>query len=171
MSGRDDRRGGGSFADHVEGVRPLAGRERTRPPASDRAQPPQRAATAVPFEIRHSGAAVAARAPDVSRAILRDLRSGRVPPERELDLHGLDAKAARRAVLDALARALEDDVRCLLVIHGRGRRSTGEPVLQQALPEWLTSSPQASRIQAFATAPQPLGGPGACLVLLRRHRS
>jgi DNA-nicking Smr family endonuclease len=169
VTGRDDRDDRDSFADHVPDVRPLAERERTQPPPEPRLKPRRRTAPTPGFEIDHSDGRVMARAPDVSRAILADLHAGRVPPERELDLHGLDGVAARRALDEALACALDDGLRCLLVIHGRGRRSPGEPVLQQAVPEWLASSPDASRIQAFASAPRRLGGAGACLVLLRRR--
>jgi DNA-nicking Smr family endonuclease len=120
--------------------------------------------------IERSGPAVQARAPDVSRAILAELRSGRIAPDREIDLHGLDVAGARAALVAALGLALEDGLRCLLVIHGAGRRSRGEPVLQTSVPEWLQSARQSSEIQAFATAPRRLGGAGACLVLLRRRR-
>jgi DNA-nicking Smr family endonuclease len=173
MSGRDGSDGSGrrdSFADHVRDVRPLTRRERVRPPPEPRARPGPPSEPAPRLAIERRDGRVEARAPDVSRARLADLRAGRVAPQRELDLHALDLAGARRALAETLERALDDGLRCLLVIHGRGQHSPGGPVLQRAVPEWLASPPQAAHIQAFATAPRALGGTGACLVLLRRRR-
>jgi DNA-nicking Smr family endonuclease len=167
----DDRKSGrGSFADHVSDVRPLAERERVQPPPEPRAGPRRRAEPEARLAIEQRDGRFEARAADVSRARLADLRAGRLPPQREVDLHGLDLAGARRALAEAIERARDDGLRCLLVIHGRGRRSPGAPVLRQAVPEWLASPPHAARVQAFASAPRALGGAGACLVLLRRSR-
>lgn len=168
--GRDEDDPRDSFAKRVPGVRPLADRARVRPPPEPDPRPPQRQAAEPAFLLERRGDALEARAPDVSRAILADLRAGRLPPDQEIDLHGLDQDAAHRALAEALDAAEREGTRCLLVIHGRGQRSQSEPVLKVAVPEWLLSSPHASRIQAFATAPRQLGGAGASLVLLRRRR-
>jgi DNA-nicking Smr family endonuclease len=171
--GRNDEKGRSgreSFADHVGDVRPLSQRSRVQPPPEPRARPPRRDEPDRTLAIEQRDGRLEARAPDVSRARLADLRAGRIAPQRELDLHGLDLAGARRALAEALERALEDDLRCLLVIHGRGRRSPGAPVLRRAVPEWLAQPPHAAHVQAFATAPRSLGGAGACLVLLRRSR-
>ena len=169
MTGRDGDDERDAFSDHVPGVRPLADRERLRPtPQPEARQPAQREAEQS-FLRERRGDSVEARAPDVSRAILADLRAGRPAPDRELDLHGLASSTAQRALAEALQQSLDEGDRCLLVIHGRGRRSPGEPILKAAVPEWLQSSPHAPQIQAFAPAPQRLGGSGATLVLLRRR--
>jgi DNA-nicking Smr family endonuclease len=60
--------------------------------------------------------------------------------------------------------------RCVLVIHGRGRHSEGEPVLKEALLEWLAEPPVASLVMAFASASGGDGGVGATYVLLRSER-
>jgi DNA-nicking Smr family endonuclease len=60
-------------------------------------------------------------------------------------------------------------LRCVVLIHGRGRRSeTGESVLRESVPGWLSKAPCATHVLAFAPAPKRLGGEGATLVLLRR---
>jgi DNA-nicking Smr family endonuclease len=122
------------------------------------------------FVIESEGDDVYARAADVPRRQLAELRAGRVEVDGEIDLHGLTAAEARRALDRALADALRDGLRCLLVIHGTGHHSVSGPVLKRALPDWLASAPAAGDILAFATAPARHGGPGACLVLLRRAR-
>jgi DNA-nicking Smr family endonuclease len=57
------------------------------------------------------------------------------------------------------------------VIHGQGKRSeTGEAVLREGLPDWLTGSRCSEYVLAFAPAVARLGGEGATLVLLRRSK-
>ncbi len=122
------------------------------------------------FEIERRGERVAGIAAGVDRAHLRRLERGEIEVDAELDLHGLDGREARRAVREALEEAYHDGERCLLVIHGRGRRSELGPVLREALPEWLTAPPVGRRVLAFASARPGDGGTGATYVLLRRHR-
>jgi len=66
-----------------------------------------------------------------------------------------------------LRQALAAGCRSVLIVHGRGRRSPGAPVLKRSLPGWLAAPPHGERVAAFTTAPPHLGGPGATLVLLR----
>jgi DNA-nicking Smr family endonuclease len=56
----------------------------------------------------------------------------------------------------------------VLVIHGRGRHSESEPVLKDALLEWLAQPPLGPLVLAFASATGGDGGVGATYVLLRR---
>ena len=109
-------------------------------------------------------------APGVGRQPLDRIRRGKVPLERTLDLHGMDAAAARDAVVDALGRMWELRERGLLIIHGRGLHSETGPVLKESLPEWLAAPPHGRRILGFLTAPPELGGAGATLVLVRKRR-
>jgi DNA-nicking Smr family endonuclease len=102
---------------------------------------------------------------------LRDLRRGRIRPEEKIDLHGLRVDEARRQLLCELRRAAENGKRCLVVIHGKGLRSPGRPVLRTALPGWLADPELAGCVLAFAPACVDDGGSGATYVLLRRTRS
>ena len=72
----------------------------------------------------------------------------------------------RDRIKSARARGLP----CVVVIHGRGQGSeSGEAVLRDALPGWLSSPACAKQVLGFAPAPNRLGGAGATLVLLRRR--
>ena len=84
-----------------------------------------------------------------------------------IDLHGFDRVRARAQLNRSLASAAARNVGCVLIIHGRGQGS-GEAgaVLKQALPGWLTSSPCAKYVRAFAPARQRDGGQGASYVLV-----
>ncbi len=140
------------------------------------AKAPQRRASAkpavapAPFSVQREGERLAGLASGVDRSQLRRLRRGEHPPEQRIDLHGLAAAPARRALRTALARALADGLRCLLVIHGRGLHSEGAPLLREALPEWLAEPPHGASVLAFSSARPEHGGGGACYVLLRRRR-
>lgn len=108
--------------------------------------------------------------PGVGRQPIDRLRQGKVPLERTLDLHGMEAPAARDAVVDTLRRMWDLGERGLLIIHGRGLHSETGPVLKESLPGWLAAPPHGQRILGFLTAPPELGGAGATLVLVRKRR-
>ncbi|MEE8164030.1 MAG: Smr/MutS family protein, partial [Myxococcota bacterium] len=48
---------------------------------------------------------------------------------------------------------------------GKGSRS-GEAILRERVPDWLSKPPLTTSVLAFAPAPSRLGGEGATLVLL-----
>lgn len=102
------------------------------------------------------------------RRRLRELRRGDVEPDREIDLHGLTSAVAHRTLGAELRDAIADGDRCVLVIHGRGNRSTAGAVLRDALPGWLAEKPHGGAILAFAAAEDRRGG--ATYVLLRRAK-
>lgn len=109
-------------------------------------------------------------APGAGRQPIRRLRRGKVPLERTLDLHGMDAPAARDAVVETLRRMWDLGERGLLIIHGRGLHSETGPVIKESLPGWLAAPPHGQRILGFLTAPPEMGGAGATLVLVRKRR-
>lgn len=121
----------------------------------------------VEFEIERIGHRIAALAPGADPAALARLRGGEIAPDLTLDLHGFPELEARGMVRDTLRRARRAGLACVKVIHGRGLRSGGDPVLLQALPGWLAEPPLGSWIAAFTSAPSRHGGPGSTLILLR----
>ena len=170
-SGRDrsEDGAGGDFAEAMKGVSPLAERDKREPPAhGPSAGPTPAPEDPVRFEVTQAGERVEGRAPGIDRKHLRRLRSGEVPVEVRVDLHGLHGPEAREAVREALISAAEGGQRCALVIHGRGQRSESGPVLKRGLLRWLAEPPLGARVMAFASATPADGGPGATYVLLRR---
>ena len=125
------------------------------------------AAASVSFEIDRIGERHEGLAPGVDHGLLRKLRNGEIARDARLDLHGLDAVSARRSVHDKLLELKGAGGRCLLVIHGRGKRSAGGPVLKDALPAWLGEPQVAPHVLAFASATGGDGGVGATYVLLK----
>jgi DNA-nicking Smr family endonuclease len=97
----------------------------------------------------------------------RDLRRGRLRPERSLDLHGRRAQEAHGDVRAFLAEAQADGLRCVAVITGRGSTPEGG-VLRRELPHWL-NAPDLRRIVLGAAHPHK-ANTGAVHLLLRRRR-
>lgn len=172
MSGERDGRDDGdgkAFSKAMKGVKPLARRDKWQPPPRTRAvSPPAPPEEPVQFEVARVGERVEGRAPGIDRKHLRRLRSGDVPVDVRVDLHGLHGPEAREAVREALIGAAEAGRRCALVIHGRGHRSERGSVLREALPRWLAEPPLGAWVMAFASATPADGGTGATYVLLRR---
>lgn len=159
----------------LPGIEPLAREERERVIEPRRRPGRRRPATTVDapaprFEVERYGEFVAALARGADPRWLDRLRDGKVAPDAELDLHGHSAASAAVALEAAVARAAADRRRCLRVVHGRGLRSPGGPVLKEEVIDRLASAPLATRVVAFATAPPDRGGAGALLVLLRTDR-
>jgi len=103
--------------------------------------------------------------------LVRKLRQGDFSRQASLDLHGMITEDAQAEVERFVATAVRDGLRCLLIIHGRGRNSPGQvSVLKDRLKQWLTRGKLARVVLAFATARPHDGGPGALYVLLRRAR-
>jgi DNA-nicking Smr family endonuclease len=123
------------------------------------------------FRVTREGERVYGLAPGVDAAHLRKLRRGEPEADRELDLHGLEAREAHEDVAFELREAFDAGERCLRIVHGRGTHSPAGPVLKEALLEWLQEPPLAPLVLAFASAPPAQGGAGALLVLLRRRRA
>lgn len=156
------------------GVKPLPAAPETVP---QRRPAARRVAAGAParrhegrFDIEYFGDSILGLVEGGDQRQLHRLQRGDIHIEIQLDLHGHSEVAARKRVEESVDHAYSYGKRCLLVIHGRGHRSAGAPVLKHALPDWLTGPRCAARVLAFCSAPAELGGAGATLVLLRRRR-
>jgi DNA-nicking Smr family endonuclease len=172
----DDTEAGRLFRAAVRGVRPLRTHispphpQRTRPQArftrADRAAvlreslDPQAAADPEQF----TGDALAFHRPHVSASVLRRLRRGDFRVQREIDLHGMTVAEAKPALREFLVRALEQHVRCVRIVHGKGLRSGHRgPVLKAAVNGLLR---RTGAVLAYVSARPVDGGTGAVYVLL-----
>ena len=101
----------------------------------------------------------------LSRMALRKLRRGVWPVQDSLDLHGNNREAARKLLQEFMHEATQREMRCVLVIHGKGTNSrSGEAVLRKLTRHWLTQLPQ---VLGYCDATPKQGGSGAVLVLLK----
>jgi DNA-nicking Smr family endonuclease len=111
-----------------------------------------------------SGTELTYLADGLRRDVLRKLRRGHWVVEDELDLHGMNRQVAALAVSQFLNGCKKRHVRCVRIVHGKGRGSHNrEPVLKGLLRKWLLRE----EVLAFSQAPAPQGGAGAVLVLLK----
>jgi DNA-nicking Smr family endonuclease len=99
---------------------------------------------------------------------LKKLRRGHWVVQGNLDLHGLNTDEARAAVGGFLHNCVQEDRRCVRIVHGKGLGSKNkEPVLKNKLRNWLV---QRDEVLAFCQARPVDGGAGAAIVLLRGRR-
>lgn len=106
------------------------------------------------------------RRPGIQLRVFHDLVRGRIIPEASLDLHGYRVEEARKALPRFLDLAQHRALRCVRLIHGKGKGSAGQqPILKQKVNQWL---PQSPAVLAFCSAPRWDGGSGATYVLLAR---
>jgi DNA-nicking Smr family endonuclease len=111
-----------------------------------------------------SGTELTYLADGLRREVLRKLRRGHWVVEDELDLHGMNRQMAALSVSEFLVKCRKRHVRCVRIVHGKGRGSHNrEPVLKGLLRKWLLRE----AVLAFSQAPAAQGGSGAVLVLLK----
>ena len=163
------------FQDAVRGVRPL--RQRTPAPRPPRARPHARFTRADRAAVLResldaqgadpqlaSGEELVFHRPQVQPSVLRKLRRGEYRVQREIDLHGLTVAEAKAALRQFLVGALEQQVRCVRIIHGKGLRSGHRgPVLKAAVNTVLR---RTGAVLAYVSARPVDGGTGAVYVLL-----
>jgi len=97
---------------------------------------------------------------------LRQLKSGVIRIDLELDLHGLTREEALESLKHFISGAYNRGQKAVLVITGKGNNSPGEPVLQGAVISWLRENGK-TMVAEFSPAPQQMGGGGALVVFLK----
>ncbi|PAS99681.1 MAG: hypothetical protein BSR46_06705 [Candidatus Dactylopiibacterium carminicum] len=101
----------------------------------------------------------------VARNTLRDLRRGRWVVQDAVDLHGCNRDEARELLAACMGQWRKKGIRCVRVIHGKGRGSPGrEPILKRLVAGWLMNY---ADVMAYCQARLVDGGAGALIVLLR----
>lgn len=116
-------------------------------------------------EMLETGEELLHASPGLQRRVLRKLRRGQFGIQDEIDLHGLTVALAHVELREYIARCRRRGLRCVRVIHGKGRGSGNRgPVLKTAVDRWLR---QWDDVIAFASARPNDGGTGAVYVLLR----
>jgi DNA-nicking Smr family endonuclease len=104
---------------------------------------------------------------DINPLIMEKLRNGDFSVQRTLDLHGLSVEGAHETFHEFLKDAVQSQICCVKVVHGRGLKSVKGPVLKEQLKGWIVRAMHRKWIVAFANAKMADGGPGATIILLR----
>jgi DNA-nicking Smr family endonuclease len=102
--------------------------------------------------------------PGIQDSVVRKLRRGHYRVQDEIDLHGLTAAEAKQVLREFMAHAVERQMRCVRIIHGKGLRSGHRgPVLKGTVGAVLK---RMGVVLAYVSARQVDGGTGAIYVLL-----
>ncbi len=85
--------------------------------------------------------------------------------QARLDLHRKSLKEARDEVLKFLRQCQRLDVRTVIIVHGKGERSTPPALMKSFVAAWLE---QIQEVMCFHSAQRYHGGTGAVYVMLRK---
>lgn len=101
----------------------------------------------------------------VQDGVFRKLRLGKYLIEGRLDLHKKTLEQARDEIVSFIRRCLRMDLRTIIIVHGKGNRSTPPAMMKSYVAYWL---PQIEDVQCVHSAQRFHGGTGAVYVLLRK---
>ena len=104
--------------------------------------------------------------PNLRKDIVRRLHDGNFSVQDSIDLHGMTLRQAEEAVGSFFKHAIKNRLFCIKVIHGRGLRSPGGPVLKEALIKWLHGNFR-KWVLAYSSAKDCDGGLGATYIILK----
>lgn len=102
----------------------------------------------------------------VQESQLRKLKTGQIPFDGTIDLHGMTVEKARELLWEFLAEANRLEIRCVRVTHGKAARKDGrKPILKSHVNTWLRQHP---KVLGFTSCVPRHGGTGSVYVLLKR---
>ncbi|UAW99706.1 Smr/MutS family protein [Halopseudomonas nanhaiensis] len=114
----------------------------------------------------HPEEALSWAANGVQESQLKKLKTGQIPFEGSIDLHGMTVERARELLWAFLAEAARMEVRCVRVTHGKALRKDGrKPILKSHVNTWLR---QHVQVLGFTSCIPRHGGTGSVYVLLKR---
>lgn len=96
------------------------------------------------------------------------LKQGKLPLEARLDLHGFKLEEASARLIEFIHNAHQNNLRMLLIIHGKGGQEGKPSILKAHVNHWLKELPE---VLAFHSARARHGGAGALYVLLTKHQT
>ncbi|AUH71864.1 putative Smr domain protein [Legionella sainthelensi] len=103
--------------------------------------------------------------PSISGKQFHELKTGQIHWDAKLDLSGLQAEDARKALLKFIQKQIKNKKYSLLIIHGTESRKNAFPLLKNLINHWL---PQIAEVAAFHSANPKDGGINAVYVLLKK---
>jgi DNA-nicking Smr family endonuclease len=99
---------------------------------------------------------------------MEKLRKGEFSVQRTLDLHGYSTEDADELFQLFIRDIIRAGLNCVKIIHGRGLKSKGAPVLKEHLKTWIIRAMHRKWVVAFSNAVMHDGGPGATYILLKK---
>ncbi len=99
---------------------------------------------------------------------IEKLKNGEFSIQKTLDLHGLSIDDAKVSLEEFIVDSIKSCLNCVKVVHGRGLKSKGVPVLKENLKAWIVRAMNRKWVIAFSSARMCDGGPGATYILLKK---
>ncbi|MBR1648516.1 MAG: Smr/MutS family protein [Alphaproteobacteria bacterium] len=107
----------------------------------------------------------------------RRFKTGRMPLDGKLDLHGYTEDQAFEKVTNFIKSSYLKSFRCVEIITGKGLHAQSDSdffksrgVLKDRVPQWLNSPELRSLILAITHPEHTRGGSGVIRILLRRRK-
>ena len=100
---------------------------------------------------------------------MEKLRRGEFSVQRTLDLHGYSIDDADELFQTFIKDTVREGLKCVKIIHGRGLKSKGGPVLKEHLKTWIIKAMHRKWVLAFCNTLMCDGGPGATYILLKKY--
>ncbi len=100
---------------------------------------------------------------------MEKLRKGEFSVQKTFDLHGCSIDKAGELFHTFIKEAVREGLKCVKIIHGRGLKSKGKPVLKEHLKTWIIKAMHRKWVIAFCNALMNDGGPGATYILLKKY--
>jgi DNA-nicking Smr family endonuclease len=171
------------FIEAMKDVQPISDDKRamdnggTRPPEANKNVPEKGGMVQLENLVKYGDGFIISDTPeymegtahDMHPEFARRLHQGDFSIQAHIDLHGFGVTEASEVFEKFFKWAVTSGKRAVLIIHGRGLSSPGEPVLKNKVSEWLTRGHWRKWVIAYASAQSYDGGTGATYVLLR-HR-
>ena len=162
------------FRQAMADVKPLPANDRIEPEPS---RPPPRAVQQalddraameeflenLDFSEAETGEELQWLKPGYQDRVLKRLRRGQYAIADTVDLHHMDVETAKSVLLDFIEISVQRHLGCVRIIHGKGLRSRGAPLLKVMTNRVLWKHP---RVIAYASCRPVDGGTGATLALL-----
>ena len=104
----------------------------------------------------------------IQDGVYKKLRLGKYPLQARLDLHRKSLKQARDEVIHFIEQCIKMDLRTVLIVHGRGERSTPQALMKSFVASWLA---QIDEVQCAHSAQRFHGGSGAIYLLLKKSQN
>lgn len=121
------------------------------------------------FRVSQTAEYIEGAGSTVHPAVLSRLHRGEFTVQDHLDLHGLSLADAQGQFHAFMKHAIQRRRRAVLIVHGRGLSSPGQPVIKRHVVKWVNSRKWRPWIVAYASARLCDGGAGATYLLLRDH--
>lgn len=118
-----------------------------------------------------------AQSNETDRKTAQKLKRGQIKIESRLDLHGMSKSLAYASLKNFIENAYKNNLKCVLVITGKGTPRHGNipladqthGILKTSVPHWLQEADFRSYVLKFEIAKPKDGGEGALYILLRRN--